>query len=140
LNGSSSAPDVLQTKLPELKAEPVALKSSAITPAILTPIETTPNFYNVARTPPPEKSVRDLVNQIGEAVVQVRTPGGLGSGFIINEDGFLITNFHVIEGETQISVEVYHQKDGELSRKSYKQVRIIAMNKFEDLALLKIDD
>jgi serine protease Do len=70
----------------------------------------------------------------------VRTPGGLGSGFIINEDGFLITNFHVIEGETQISIEGYHQKNGELNRKSYKQVRIIAINKFEDLALLRIDD
>src|SRR5205807_8101313 len=32
------------------------------------------------------------------------------------------------------------QRNGELARKSYKQVRIIAMNKFEDLALLKIDD
>ena len=82
----------------------------------------------------------ELVNQIGEAVVQVRTPSGLGSGFFLNEDGFLITNFHVIEGETQISVEVYHQKDGQLDRKTYKQVRIIALNKFADLALLKVED
>jgi serine protease Do len=81
------------------------------------------------------------VNQLGEAVVQVRTPSGLGSGFIINEDGYLMTNFHVIEGETQISVEVYHRApDGTLERKTYKQVRIIAMNKFEDLTLLKIDE
>jgi serine protease Do len=96
--------------------------------------------YQTASTPPPIKDVRELVNQLGESVVQVRTPGGLGSGFIINEDGFLITNFHVIEGETQISVEVYLQKDGQLERKSYKDVKIIAMNKFEDMALLKIDD
>lgn len=96
--------------------------------------------YSVAATPPAIKSVRELVNQLGEAVVQVRTPGGLGSGFIINEDGYLITNFHVIEGETQISVEVYHQKDGQLQRKSYKDVKIIAINKFADMALLKIDD
>lgn len=104
------------------------------------PAETKPGFYSAPNQPSPLHTVRDLVNQIGEAVVQVRTPGGLGSGFIINEDGFLITNFHVIEGETQISIEVYHQKNGELNRKSYKQVRIIAINKFEDLALLRIDD
>jgi len=102
--------------------------------------ESKAGFYSAPTKPLPQRSVRDLVNQLGEAVVQVRTPGGLGSGFIINEDGFLMTNFHVIEGETQISVEVYHQNDGELSRKSYKQVRIIAMNKFEDLALLRIED
>lgn len=87
-----------------------------------------------------DQSVRDLARRLGEAVVQVRTPGGLGSGFFINEDGYLITNFHVIEGETQISVEVYHQQDGQLDRHSYKQVRIVAMNKFADLALLRIED
>ncbi len=104
------------------------------------PIEFKSGDYHTAPTPPPIKDVRELVSQLGESVVQVRTPGGLGSGFIINEDGFLITNFHVIEGETQISVEVYLQKDGQLERKSYKDVKIIAMNKFEDMALLKIDD
>jgi len=103
-------------------------------------VESKPGFYSAPNMHAAVRNVRDLVNLIGEAVVQVRTPSGLGSGFIINEDGFLITNFHVIEGETQISIEVYHQKDGQLERKTYKQVRIIAINKFEDLALLKIED
>ena len=97
-------------------------------------------LYQVANKTGPERNVRDLVNLLGEAVVQVRNPGSLGSGFFLNEEGFLITNFHVIEGETQISVEVYHQHNGQLERKTYKQVRIVAMNKFADLALLKIDD
>ncbi len=87
-----------------------------------------------------EQSVRELVKQLGEAVVQVRAPSGLGSGFILNEEGYLITNFHVIEGETQLSVEVYHVRNGQLDRRSYKQIRIVAMNKFQDLSLLKIED
>ncbi len=99
-----------------------------------------PGFYINSQKGLPASSVRDLVNMVGEAVVQIRTPSGLGSGFIINEDGFLLTNFHVIEGETQISVEVYHQAGEELQRKTYKQVRIVAMNKFADLALLKIEE
>ncbi len=98
------------------------------------------DIYFVASKSAPVRAVRDLVTQLGEAVVQVRTPGGLGSGFILDEDGFLITNFHVIEGETQISVESYLQKDGQLDRKVYKQVRIVAINKFADLALLRIED
>lgn len=113
----------------------------ASVPEAETPATAQPSgFYATATKPLPSRTVRDLVKELGEAVVQVRTPNGLGSGFFLNEEGFLITNFHVIEGETQISIEVYHQRDGQLDRRSYKQVRIIAMNKFEDLALLKIED
>ena len=104
------------------------------------PQELPPGFYAASTKSGAARSVRDLVNVLGESVVQVRTPGGLGSGFIINPEGFLMTNFHVIEGETEISVEVYHSQDGQLERKTYRQVRIVAINKFADLALLKIDD
>jgi len=102
--------------------------------------ETTGELFSASRTLRAERSVRELVQELGEAVVQVRAPSGLGSGFILNEEGYLITNFHVIEGETQLSVEVYHIKNGQLDRTSYKQIRIVAMNKFADLALLKIED
>src|ERR1039458_4355743 len=99
-----------------------------------------PGFYSTGAVTLKERTVRELAAELGAAVVQVRTPGGLGSGFFVNEDGFLITNFHVTEGETQISVEVFQQKNGELERKVYKQVKIVSLNKFGDLALLKVED
>lgn len=119
---------------------PVPAPASPTPAAVALPAPPTDALYRNGPLNAPARAVRDLVSQIGEAVVQVRTPGGLGSGFILNEDGYLMTNFHVIEGETQIWVEVYHVKDGQLERKSYKQVRIVAMNKFVDLALLRIED
>ncbi len=124
------------------REEPAEAKPKA-QPAPPPSSETKPDKASLYQSGPAslaERSVRELVNQLGEAVVQVRTPGGLGSGFILGEEGYLITNFHVIEGETQISAEVYHQTNGQLERKAYKQIRIIAMNKFQDLALLKIDE
>ncbi len=104
------------------------------------PLETNLEFYRRSDSEAPKRTVKELVDTLGEAVVKVRTPGGLGSGLILNEEGYLITNFHVIEGETQISIEVYHKKKGQLERKNYKDVRIIAIDRFADLALLKIDD
>lgn len=99
-----------------------------------------PGFYLASGKPAAVRTVLELVSQLGAAVAQIHTPSGLGSGFFINEDGFLISNFHVIEGESQISVEVYHQQSGQLDRKTYKQVRIVALNKFADLALLKVEE
>jgi len=97
-------------------------------------------LYQTNARRPGAGTVRDLVKKLGESVVQVKTPGGLGSGYFINQEGFLITNFHVIENESKITIEVYHLEDGQLNRKSYRKVRIIALNKFMDLALLKIED
>ena len=112
--------------------------SSGTTTALL---DAPPQFYTAGAAAMPARDVQDLVKQLGQAVVQVRTPEGLGSGFLVNPDGYLITNFHVIEGETEISVEVYSQdSNGQLDRDTYKQVRIVAINKFHDLALLHIED
>src|SRR5271154_4363700 len=118
------------------KANEVLPATSVVSPLLNVP----PQFYTTDTLASPARDVSSLVKQIGEAVVQVRTPEGLGSGFFINADGYLITNFHVIEGETEISVEVYPLKDGQLEPETYKQVKIIAINKFHDLALLHIED
>ena len=130
---------IVKADAPEPKSRQGANPKATIA-EIKTAADSRAGFYTAPNKPSPNRTVRDLVAQLGESVVQVRTPSGLGSGFIINEDGFLMTNFHVIEGETQISVEVYQQKNGALDRKTYKQVRIVAINKFEDMALLKIED
>jgi serine protease Do len=115
-------------------------KANETNAAIVAPVTAAGQFYAASTKVSAARDVSSLVKLIGEAVVQVKTPGGLGSGFFINDDGYLITNFHVIEGETEISVEVYQQRDGQLARETYKQVKIIAINKFHDLALLHIED
>lgn len=82
--------------------------------------------------------VKELVDQFGEAVVSVETPGGLGSGFIVNDEGYVVTNNHVIEGETRIAVVLYQHTESGLSRRRIENVEIVALNPFVDLALLKL--
>ena len=84
--------------------------------------------------------VKELVHRFGEAVVSIETPGGKGSGFIINSDGFVVTNHHVIDNETRVSVILYENPigGGLPRRRRIDDVAIIALNAFTDLALLKI--
>jgi len=84
------------------------------------------------------KSVKELVEEFGEAVVLVKTPSGLGSGFIIDETGHCITNAHVVEGETRISVDMFIKNGNSIQERNVPNVEIVALSPFFDLALLKI--
>ncbi len=75
----------------------------------------------------------------GEGVVMVLGPGGQGSGFMISSDGYLITNYHVIAGETRLKVTVFSRSESGYEQKQYKEVKIVAFNPNWDLALLKIE-
>jgi serine protease Do len=74
------------------------------------------------------------------AVVVVKSAAGLGSGFFINKEGYLITNFHVIAGEKKISVTQFLQEGQILRRVVYKEVEIVATAPFHDLAVLRLID
>lgn len=88
----------------------------------------------------PEASVKANVERTESAVIMVRTPHALGSGFVITSDGYVITNDHVIQGETKITVVLFEKgADGTLNKSIIEKVKIVATNAYEDLALLKLE-
>jgi len=88
----------------------------------------------------PELAPREQAKRVGPAVIKVSTPGGLGSGVIINPEGYAITNAHVIQGETTLRCTVWlPQDDGTLRRETVEDVEIMAVNNHLDLALLKLE-
>lgn len=87
-----------------------------------------------------EKSTVEGVSTYGPAVVVIRSPAGLGSGFFINQKGYLVTNFHVIKGQKHISVTRFKKSGTELKRIVHKNVRIVALAPFHDLAILQVKD
>lgn len=96
-------------------------------------------LFTTARLP--VRSVKELTEQFGAGVVLVQTPRGLGSGFLINERGDCVTNYHVIEKETRIAVTLFDRgRQGEFTRRRIEDVEIVALNPFFDLALLRVPE
>lgn len=97
------------------------------------------DLYSIAKLP--LKPVKELANEYGDGVVLIQTPGGLGSGFLVNSRGHCVTNYHVIEKETRIAVTLFMKDSkGGFARRRIDDVRIVAMNQFLDLALLQIPE
>ncbi|MEN6409883.1 MAG: trypsin-like peptidase domain-containing protein [Anaerolineaceae bacterium] len=92
-----------------------------------------------------ETAITQAVSQVGPAVVTVvsvtsgqLTPFGFtsdseasGSGVIVSADGQILTNNHVIEGATQVSV-VFANGD-------QRTAKIVGTDQYADLAVLKVD-
>lgn len=57
---------------------------------------------------------------------------GIGSGFIINEEGYILTNYHVIEGSKEVTVT--------LSDKREVKAKVVNFDQNQDIAMLKIID
>jgi len=62
---------------------------------------------------------------------QRKAPQSLGSGFIISDDGFILTNHHVIKDADQVMVRLNDRRELE--------ARVIGSDERTDVALLKIE-
>lgn len=82
----------------------------------------------------------EIVEENNDSVVAVSSSSGWGSGFIISPKGHIITNHHVIEGETKISVTVFQPKGKTFESKKIEEVKILAFNRYFDVALIQIKE
>ncbi|WP_299440467.1 trypsin-like peptidase domain-containing protein [uncultured Aquimarina sp.] len=81
--------------------------------------------YGITKTP------RNLMEYFRNGGSKERRIQGAGSGVIITEDGYIVTNNHVINGATDLEVTLNNNK-------SYK-AEVIGTAPQSDIALLKID-
>ncbi|MGX1159718.1 serine protease DegQ [Pseudarthrobacter sp. SLBN-100] len=86
---------------------------------------------NPAPAPDAAGGIPELVENLAPSVVTIFTESGLGSGVVYSEDGLIITNEHVISGNTRVEVGF---ADGQRVQGTVK-----ASDPVTDLALVQAD-
>src|SRR6266536_2307625 len=80
-------------------------------------------------------SARDIYRRASGSVAYVTARSGAGtatgSGFVIASDGLIVTNQHVIDGASDISVKLGHG--------AAQHAKLVGQDRSTDLALLRID-
>jgi S1-C subfamily serine protease len=77
------------------------------------------------------KAVPSKYDDFLNCVVVVRSSRGIGTGFFITSDGYLVTNAHVVENDPSVSIKL---RTGRTILGN-----IMGINKDRDLALIKVD-
>ena len=93
-----------------------------------------------------EGSIAEVADKVSKSVVSIVTStkttdffgqsqnsSAAGTGIIVTEDGYIITNKHVINGANKVTVVL---DDGT----TYENVKVVAIDPLNDVAYLKIDD
>ncbi|MFV8781781.1 DegQ family serine endoprotease [Microbulbifer sp. SA54] len=85
------------------------------------------------RVPPQyQQDIPDIFRHLLEPPQRQQRPvASMGSGFIISEDGYVVTNNHVVDGADQVQVTLTDRREFD--------AKVIGTDQRSDLALLKID-
>ncbi|WMW82406.1 DegQ family serine endoprotease [Undibacterium cyanobacteriorum] len=84
-------------------------------------------FFGIpAPTQPNPRNRRQAPKQLEQEV-----PRGVGSGFIVSQDGYVLTNTHVVDGASEVYVK--------LNDKREFKAKVIGSDRRTDVAVLKID-
>lgn len=101
-------------------------------PAVDAPIQPVPTFEPASANPIPlDGSLAALYQQVIPGVVAVRTNTGLGSGFVFDNEGHIVTNQHVVDGVSAVEI-AFHT--------GYKaHGTVIGSDADADIAVIKVD-
>jgi S1-C subfamily serine protease len=81
-----------------------------------------------------DNAVERVVERVLPAVVNVVADGGEGTGFIIRDDGVVVTNYHVVERASSVQVLTSEEDPRQFA------ARVIGGDVQADLAVLQLED
>ena len=110
-----------------------AVATTALNDDSATTVHTITNTRTVAATSADGvQSPHDVYQTAKDSVAYITTQVGTGSGFVVSDDGYIVTNAHVVEGANgQIKAKI---GDGKTL-----DAKLVGQDASTDLALLKVD-
>ncbi len=116
---------LLPTALPAVNTPAPAL----VVPTTVAPanVSTSPSVNVVSE----QNQLVSIYQQVSPSVVTIKTSTGLGSGWVYDANGIIVTNDHVVAGETKVEVDFTN------GQKVYGNVA--GEDQYSDLAIVKVD-
>lgn len=100
--------------------------------APLLAVQTAANAATAAVVPKEKKTRKEIIEDSQKRVVTIESGDGLGSGFLYNDQGDLLTNAHVVTGSQQVTVRT-------LNHEEYKGT-VIGIGTDTDVAVVRVPE
>ncbi len=83
-------------------------------------------------------SQTEMVERAKQSVVLISNPRGAGSGFVLDREGRVMTNHHVIRNEKYHTVNLFRKRDTQWERVKLEDAEVEAYSPLYDIAVLRL--
>ena len=128
---SGGSPTAAPSATPSSGSDGVSVLTSLPTPAGTYDASADPIVRVVKAVTPSVVTVTTRTQSVPSFFGQSAAQKGVGTGFVVRSDGFILTNEHVVEGADSITVTLPSGRE--------LAARVVATDHDHDLALLKVD-
>ncbi|MCC5876222.1 MAG: trypsin-like peptidase domain-containing protein, partial [Candidatus Sumerlaeia bacterium] len=84
-------------------------------------------------------SQQEMLDRVKKGVVLVTNPAGLGTGWMLDHSGRIMTNHHVTGREPYQTVTVYVKRGNQWERERFEQSKVVAFSSLHDIAIIQLD-
>ncbi|HEX2493485.1 MAG TPA: DegQ family serine endoprotease [Steroidobacter sp.] len=126
---TSSAPPPARVSLPDFASLVERYGPAVVNVSVVGRSQPTTDVPGVS----PDDPFYDFFRRFGRPIPrgEMPVPRGEGSGFIVSPDGYILTNAHVVEGASEVTVRT-------TDRREYT-AKVVGVDKPTDVAVIKID-
>ncbi len=136
LQATPATPAVAQAQAtlgaPPLTVNTTPTPSAQVTTPTATPLDVRTSTSGVSQAlNDAEALFVEIYKRVSPAVVYIETDNGSGSGFVVDKDGHIVTNNHVVEGARRIEIV--------FANRTRVTAQVVGSDVDADIAVLKVD-